>query len=137
MSYDDWKLATPPEYDEPPEEPPAMDVVLPDSDDKLRAEGWRLHVFREHDEGNVYLSSERVLPEKVADPDARRIIDSRRILLHPDEVAWLHARLGELLPPALSPSDRALIDHALGVLSSDYNSVDHEAIAELRGRVKR
>jgi hypothetical protein len=35
----------------------------------------------------------------------------------------------------LSPADLALIDRALGVLTSDHNSVDHEAIAELRGRV--
>lgn len=82
------------------DEAPVMDVVLPDSDSMLRAEGWRLHVFREHADGNVFLASERVLPEKVADPRAHRIIDSRRILLHPDEVAWLHARLGELLAAA-------------------------------------
>jgi hypothetical protein len=37
----------------------------------------------------------------------------------------------------LSPADLSLIDHALGVLTSDRNSVDHEAIAELRGRVGR
>lgn len=76
---------------------PAMDVVLPDTDEKLRAEGWRLHVYREYADDNVYIASERVLPEKVADPRAHRVIDSRRILLHPDEVAWLHARLGELI----------------------------------------
>lgn len=34
-----------------------------------------------------------------------------------------------------SPADLALIDRALGVPTSDHNDVDHEAIAELRGRV--
>jgi hypothetical protein len=78
---------------------PAMDVVIPDSDEKLRAEGWRLHVYRQYADGNVYIASERVWPEKVSDPRAHRVFDSRRILLHPDEVKWLHERLGELLDP--------------------------------------
>lgn len=75
---------------------PAMDVVLPDTDTVLRAEGWRLHIFCEHADGNVFVAHERVLPEKVADPHAHRIIESRRILLHPDEVAWLVERFTEL-----------------------------------------
>lgn len=87
------------EKDLPPDdvETPVMDVVLPDTDEKLRRDGWRLHVYREYADGNVYIASERVLPEKVADPRAHRVLDSRRILMHPDEVAWLHERLGELL----------------------------------------
>lgn len=76
---------------------PVMDVVMPDTDEKLRADGWRLHIYREYAGGNVYIASERVLPEKVGDPRAHRVFDSRRILLHPDEVAWMHERLGELV----------------------------------------
>lgn len=84
-------------------EAPHMDIVLPDTDVILRAEGWRLHVYCEHAEGNVFVAHERVLPEKVADPHAHRIIESRRLLLHPDEVKWLHERLGELLRTTPSP----------------------------------
>jgi len=80
------------------DEKPYMDVVLPDTDDKLRADGWRLHVFCEHEGGNVFIASERVLPEKVSDPRANNVFDSRRILMHPDEIAWLRDRLAELLP---------------------------------------
>lgn len=36
----------------------------------------------------------------------------------------------------LSEADIDLIDLALGMLSSDYNDVDHDAIAELRERLK-
>lgn len=79
---------------------PALDVVLPDPDTKLRAEGWRLHVYQEYAEGNVYVSAERVLPEKVADPNAHRIRESRRILLHPDEVHWLRDQLNGCLDRA-------------------------------------
>lgn len=79
------------------DEKPHMDVVLPDTDSVLRAEGWRLHVFCEHEGGNVYIASERVLPEKVGDPTAHNVFDSRRILMHPDEIAWLRDRLTELL----------------------------------------
>lgn len=37
----------------------------------------------------------------------------------------------------LFAADFDLIDRALGVLSSDHNDVDHDAIAELRDRLKR
>lgn len=34
-------------------------------------------------------------------------------------------------------SDAELIDRALSVLTSDYNDVDHEAIAALRDRIRK
>jgi hypothetical protein len=43
----------------------------------------------------------------------------------------------DTIPVPLSAEDFDLISDALGVLSSDYNDVDHDAIAELRDRLKR
>jgi hypothetical protein len=44
---------------------------------------------------------------------------------------------GKPFAAALSSADLALIDQGLGTLSSDYNDVDHEAIAELRERLTK
>ncbi len=44
-----------------------IDRVLPDPDPIGRAEGWRLHVFRNLGETMMVVAEERVLPEKVED----------------------------------------------------------------------
>lgn len=77
------------------DDPPAFDVVLPDPDEKIRAQGWRLHVYREA-QGNTLIAHERVLPEKVADPKAYRVIESRRLMLHQDEIEWLFEQLRQI-----------------------------------------
>ena len=72
-----------------------FDRILPDSDPKAEP-GYRLHLFREPYE-NTVLAEEQVLPEKVRDPKANRVITTRQIWLKRDDARWLHDQLGELL----------------------------------------
>lgn len=77
------------------DDPPAFDVVLPDNDPKADP-GYRLHVFRE-EHGLTWLAEEQVLPEKVHDPKANRVITTKQFSLKATEVRWLRDRLTELL----------------------------------------
>jgi hypothetical protein len=78
------------------EDAPAFDRVLPDLSAMGRAEGWRLHVFRESGEMTI-LAEEQVLPEKIDDPNANRVKNSTRIWLSRDEMLWLRDQFTELL----------------------------------------
>lgn len=60
-----------------------------------RAEGWRLHLAR-FSSGTV-IAEEKVLPEKVDDPDCNRVEKSTRIWLTAAEVRWLHEVLGKVI----------------------------------------
>jgi hypothetical protein len=82
----------------PDEEEPdrAFDVVLPDPDPKADP-GWRLHIFREPGE-LTQINLERVLPEKVADPKAHRVMERRGLgWLTAVEVRWLRDQLTRLV----------------------------------------
>lgn len=72
-----------------------LDRVFPDTDPKADP-GWRIHVYREP-YGHLYLAEERVLPEKVADPQAHRVIESRRIILSDKDVRWLRDQFNEIV----------------------------------------
>lgn len=67
--------------------------VRPSVDSHL---GWRLRVDKQEDElTEIY--EERVLPEQVANPQARHVSEFKRINLTWEDVKWLHATLGELI----------------------------------------
>jgi len=72
-----------------------IDVVYPDTDPKADP-GYRLHVYREPFE-NTILAEEQVLPEKVRDPKANRVIASKRLTLKRDEVRWVRDQLTAVL----------------------------------------
>jgi hypothetical protein len=69
-------------------------------DDQVSTPGLRLRVERLRGEMDVTISVERTLPERVGSLDARNITRLEIIDLTTDELVWLHARLGELLPGA-------------------------------------
>lgn len=71
-----------------------IDVVLPDTDPHGEP-GWRLHFVREP-LSNATLAEEQVLPEKVADPWANRIIARKEIRLRTHEIDWLRDRLDDV-----------------------------------------
>ena len=77
---------------------PLLDVVLPDADPVLRAEGWRLHVFK--DRVSLLIANERVHPEKVADAHANHIAQSKRIFVHNQSVEWLRDQLTHVVGDA-------------------------------------
>lgn len=72
-----------------------IDVVWPDKDPKADP-GWRLHFFRLPYE-NATFAEEQVLPEKVADPRAHRVISTKQITLKQEEIRWLRDQLDETL----------------------------------------
>lgn len=55
---------------------------------------------------------------------------------HDADCPWLMSKPDTVDVP-LFAADFELIDMALGRLTSDHNDVDHNAIAELRDRLKR
>lgn len=72
--------------------PVAFAVALPEDDPKMDP-GWRLLLYREPYE-LLWLSEERVLPEKAADPLAYRIVEKgERLMLKRRQVAWLIEQL--------------------------------------------
>lgn len=77
--------------DQEDDDKPLIDTVLPDADPVLRAEGWRLHVFK--DRVSLLIANERVHPEKVADPHANHVAQSKRIFVHNESVEWLRDQL--------------------------------------------
>ena len=74
-----------------------VDIVLPDMDPVMRAQGYRLHLFRAEDESSIILADEQVLPEKVEDPNANRVIKSTRIMMLRGEAEWLRDELTKML----------------------------------------
>ena len=61
-------------------------------------DGWRLRLLREDGE-NAELIEEQVLPERVARPDAHRIVEKGdRIMITTAEARWLLEVLTELVP---------------------------------------
>lgn len=70
--------------------------IRPDPDPKSDP-GWRLRLDKQ--KGDLaFLVEEQVLPEKVDQPTAYRVIATKgRMLLTKDEATWLHQSLGEML----------------------------------------
>jgi hypothetical protein len=86
--------------DDLPEEPsaPVFARIRPCDDNARSGEAWRLHLQRDPDFGPSVLVSERVLPEKVFDPGAHRVIASGgRVTMTSAEVRWLRRALDELI----------------------------------------
>jgi hypothetical protein len=85
--------------------------LIPDPDDFLRKEGWRLVVMvDEPDEPGtthqVMVEHQRVLPEEVSNPEANAILETKGLgILCMEEVRWLHARLGEVIAASGAASD--------------------------------
>jgi hypothetical protein len=74
-----------------------FDAVRPDSDPVQFADGYRLHVFRNEGDTLILLAREQVLPEKIRDPRANRVISSKRIWLATHEARWLRDQLNAAL----------------------------------------
>lgn len=72
-------------------------IAIRPRDDQPTAPGHRLRVERQGDDDFVHLVSEVTMPERVALANARRKDVRDRIIAAPDEVRWLHARLGEIV----------------------------------------
>lgn len=82
---------------EPEAEEDVLDVVLPDTKHDPKADpGWRLHIYRPPHE-NTWLSEEQVLPEKVDDPNARRVIAKTQIILTEASARWVRDYLNVVL----------------------------------------
>jgi len=77
-----------------PDETPEVDVIRPDE----TGDGWRLHLFRGQGESSIILVDEKVLPEKVNDPHAHRVLASMgRVMLSDAEARWLRDHLIKML----------------------------------------
>lgn len=77
-----------------PDETPEVDVIRPDEG----GDGWRLHLYRGQGESNMILVDEQVLPEKVTDPNAHRVLASMgRVMLTDAEARWLRDHLNKML----------------------------------------
>jgi len=72
-----------------------MILIRPDSDPK--SPGWRLRLERDPNDGMAKLSEERVLPEKVSDPNAQFTEPADCFWLRRDDAVWLREALGTLL----------------------------------------
>lgn len=71
--------------------------ILPNPIQRPHSAGDRLRLSREKNSSFVTLESERVLPEKVSDPNARARTVYDSIDLSRDEMIWLRDRLTEAL----------------------------------------
>lgn len=107
------------------DEEPAFVAVFPDNDPK--DPGWRLHLRREPDE-MAMLIEERVLPEKVDDPNARRVLDKTwQTWLKRRDAVWMHEQLGKLLADWPQDADETM------KLALTYDELDAIIAADGRG----
>lgn len=72
-----------------------FDVVFPFLD-QTKDPGMRLHLYHADGQLTVF-AEEQVLPEKVTDPNANRVIETKCIPMTQREVRWLHEQLTELV----------------------------------------